>query len=172
MNDANRGKGYGVRRGALAAGGEAVLVMDADMDTPVEEVHRLLPWLSRGYGVAIGSRAMPDSVIDPPRPWARRLASRGFAAVRRRVILPDLLDTQCGFKCYSRPAAARVFAAATCDGYAADCEALALAGKLGFRVKEVGVRWESQPDSHIRIARDGPAMLRDLLAIRRRVARL
>ena len=67
-NDPNRGKGYSVRRGMLAASGSApILMTDADLSSPIEEVEKLLPKLEEGFDVIIGSRVMHDSVIEPAR---------------------------------------------------------------------------------------------------------
>ena len=54
----NRGKGAAVREGVLAAAGEQVLVTDADLSTPIEEVDKLL---AAGTAVAIGSRAVDET---------------------------------------------------------------------------------------------------------------
>ena len=41
-NEENRGKGYSVRRGMLAARGDRRLMTDADLSTPIEELDRLM----------------------------------------------------------------------------------------------------------------------------------
>src|SRR5450432_916430 len=40
-NPGNRGKGYSVRHGALKARGEWVLITDADLSSPIEELTKL-----------------------------------------------------------------------------------------------------------------------------------
>ena len=58
----NRGKGYAVRRGVLAAAGRTVLITDADLSTPIEEHDKLAAtMLAHGLHVAIGSRALYGS---------------------------------------------------------------------------------------------------------------
>ena len=57
-NGVNRGKGYSVRRGMLAARGRYLLFSDADLSTPIAEVERLVAALDAGADVAIGSRAL------------------------------------------------------------------------------------------------------------------
>src|SRR4029453_12290064 len=42
QNGRNRGKGYSVRQGVLAASGKYVLFTDADLSAPIEELDRLL----------------------------------------------------------------------------------------------------------------------------------
>lgn len=169
VNPANRGKGYSVRRGMRAAAGDRLLLSDADLSTPIEEVAKLLPWLERGYDVVIGSRDLPDSVLDPPQPLPRRLAAWAFRGLRRRLLLPEVRDTQCGFKLFTRPAAEAVFGRATVDGWLFDCEVLGLAVRLGYRVREVGVVWRNHPHTRVNAVREAARAVPTLLAIRRRL---
>jgi len=171
-HDRRRGKGAALRAGMLAAEGDCLLACDADLSTPIGELARLSPWLERGYDVAIGSRDLPDSRLDPPQPRARRLAAWTFRALRRRLLLPEIRDTQCGFKLFRRAAAQEIFRRTREDGWLIDVEALALAENLGYRVREVGVTWRDDPDSRVRVWRDAGPALAALLRIRRRLRNL
>ena len=163
----HRGKGHAVRCGVLAARGEVILICDADLSTPLDQIDLLRRWLDRGYDVVIGSRRMEDSVLNPRQPWHRRVMDAVFRIIRRRLLLPEIRDTQCGFKCFTRDAAHATFARATLDGFIFDCEVLVLAQGLGYRIKEVGVLWKNDPDSRVRPIRDAAAMLLGLWKIRR-----
>ena len=167
VNERNRGKGYCVRRGVLEAGGDAILTCDADGSTPISDVEKLLPHLTGG--VAIGSRAMPESILDPPQGAIRHILHRLFRALRARILLPEILDTQCGFKLFTREAARAIFAQVRTNGFAFDCEVLALACTMGYPIREVGVTWRNDSRSAVRLFRDGAATLRDLIRIHRRV---
>ena len=171
-NERNRGKGFSVRRGMLAAGGEVLLACDADQSARIEEVDRLLPWLDRGYDVVIGSRDLPESVLDPPQPLWRRLPAVVFRGIRRRLMLPGLRDTQCGFKCFRQDAARELFGRQSVDGWLFDSEVLGIADRLGRRIKEVGIVWGDHPDSRVNTLWEALAALPALLAIRRRLTRL
>jgi dolichyl-phosphate beta-glucosyltransferase len=170
-NPGNRGKGYSVRRGMLAATGDAILMCDADLSAPIEEIEKLWPWLTQGDDVVIGSRDLPDSVLDPPQPRLRRLLAAVFRALRRWLMLPELRDTQCGFKLFRQAAARDVFARQTVDGWLFDCEVLGLAGRLGYRIKEVGITWRHRPESRVRLWCEVVTAVPRLLAIGRRVRR-
>jgi len=171
-NDDNFGKGYSVRRGMLAAGGSLLLMCDADLSTPIEELEKLLPWTDQGYPLVIGSRDAAGAHLDPPQPLPRRLAAWSFRALRRRLLVPHLRDTQCGFKLFTRAAARELFSRQQENGFAFDCELLGLAELLGYRVAEIGVTWRDHPASSVRPWRDGWEALRSLFRIRRRLARL
>ncbi|MGH9455364.1 MAG: glycosyltransferase, partial [Terriglobia bacterium] len=58
QNGRNRGKGFSARHGILEAKGKFVLLTDADLSTPIEDLDTLLQALeSHGAVAAIGSRA-------------------------------------------------------------------------------------------------------------------
>jgi len=95
---------------------------------------------------------------------------RVFRLIRRAIgLVPDLRDTQCGFKLFTAPAARDIFAKVQEEGFAFDCEVLAIGESLGYRTREVGVRWHNEPDSRVRPLRDPWRMFRALWRIRRRV---
>jgi len=169
VNDRNRGKGFAVRRGMLEARGDFILMCDADLSAPIDELEKLRPWIERGCDIVIGSRDLPDSVLDPPQPLARRLMAWTFRAIRRRLLLPHIRDTQCGFKLFRCDAARETFSRATEDGWLFDCEALALAERLGYRIQEVGLRWRDMPGSRVHPLREALRALPTLLRIRRRI---
>jgi dolichyl-phosphate beta-glucosyltransferase len=158
----NRGKGASVRRGVLAAREDEIVITDADLSAPIEEVAKLRAGLAGGYDVAIGSRRLAGSDVQVRQPWLRGVASRGFSRLVSLCFLPGIHDTQCGFKAFRRPAAAAVFARQRLNGYAFDVEVLWLARRLGYRVVEIPIVWRDDPRTHLRLARDSLGMLVDL----------
>ncbi len=83
------------------------------------------------------------------------------------MLLSDVVDSQCGFKAFSRPAAEAIFSRQRLDGWAFDAELLFLARKLGFSVRQVPVAWRHVEGSSFRLGL-GSALreVRDLLRIR------
>jgi len=163
----NRGKGYSVRQGMLAGRGRFLLFSDADLSTPIEELEQLLPPLESGeVQVTIGSRALKDSRVEVHQPWWRETMGKGFNLFVRAIALGGLRDTQCGFKCFTREAVRAVFSVARIDGFGFDVEALYLARKFGFGVREIPVRWINSPESKVHPLSDSSRMLADLLRIR------
>ncbi len=162
----NRGKGYTVREGAARARGERILFSDADLSTPIEEVEKFLPFFRQGYEIVIGSRSLKDSNILVRQPFYRELMGRVFNRLVRILAVPDIADTQCGFKCFSRRAADGIFPRCRIDGFSFDVEILFLARRLGLAVREVPVRWRNAPGSSISPARDSLLMLVDIIRVR------
>jgi dolichyl-phosphate beta-glucosyltransferase len=162
---ANRGKGFAVRQGILAAIGDAVLFTDADLSTPVKTVESGLKGLDDGYPVVIASRRHAESVIVLRQSWAREVIGRVFNLVVRRLLSLRFQDTQCGFKCFSREAAREIFSLAWIDGFAFDVEIIVIAGRLGYRVEEIPVCWTNSSDSKVRLMRGLLGVLSELLRI-------
>ena len=163
----NRGKGFSVREGVLAAGGQVILFTDADLSTPIEELDKFIQRLEEGFDIVIGSRALPGCDIRVPQAAPRQALGKFFNRLVRLFVLKGCLDTQCGFKMFRRAAAIDVFSRLRTRGFAFDVELLVLAGKLGYRVGEVPVIWCNSPPSRVRIFRSSWQMLRELWRIRR-----
>lgn len=165
-NVVNRGKGYSVRRGVMAARGEFIVFLDADLSLPIEGVSAFLQPLHDGADVAIGSRMLAASQISGDRQHLRRSMGSVFNWLVQRLLLPGFADTQCGFKAFRRGAARRIFAVQRIDRFAFDVEVLWLARRFGFRIVEVPVVCEYSRASSVRRFRDGVSILRDLVRIR------
>jgi len=72
---------------------------DADLSTHLAQTGLLMTAiLDRGYEVAIGSRRLPESVVI--KQGARNDRGKLFIYLWKRIIdvLPEVIDTQCGFK--------------------------------------------------------------------------
>lgn len=161
----NRGKGHALRRGVAAGRGRQVLVMDADLATPVEELERLEKALADGNAAAIGSRAVPGATLGDRRPRIRELAGRAGNLLIRGTTLRGTRDTQCGFKLFDGDKARAAFAASRLNGWAIDVEVLRHFRRVGWPVAEVPVHWSHRPGSKVRPA-DYLRVLRDLVRLR------
>lgn len=162
----NRGKGFAVRAGVLAARGEIILFSDADLSAPIEELDRLLAPLQNGFALAFGSRALKREWITVRQSARRELAGKCFNLALRLITGLNYSDTQCGFKAYRREAAQRIFPLQRIAGFGFDPEILFLARKLGFPAVEVPVHWAHREGSKVRVLRDGMRMVLDLARIR------
>lgn len=171
VNERNRGKGFTVRRGMLAASGDAVLFSDADLSSPIEEVEKLIPMLEHGHDVVIGSRDIIGSKIEVPQPLHRRIMGYTFMVLRDWIAVSGFRDTQCGFKLFRKPAAEAVFSRGRVDGFCFDVEILAIAKSLGFRMCEIPVVWRNDERSTVNPIGDPLKMLLDLFRIRFNILR-
>jgi dolichyl-phosphate beta-glucosyltransferase len=164
----NRGKGYAIRRGIALSRGDIVLISDADLSTPIEEVEKLLLRYQGGYDVVIGSRGLEESSIMVRQPWWREFMGKTFNRLVRMLLLTEFRDTQCGFKLFNGAIARELFGRTTIDRFAYDVEILSLGMKAGYRISEVPVQWFNSPGSRVRPLRDSFQMAKDLIRIRLR----
>ncbi|HEY1015532.1 MAG TPA: dolichyl-phosphate beta-glucosyltransferase [Herpetosiphonaceae bacterium] len=176
IENPHRGKGYTVRTGMLAARGQYVLFSDADLAVPLEEWPKLQQALEAGCDVAIGSRegAGAQRIDEPPH---RHLMGRVFNLIVRLLAVGSFQDTQCGFKAFTREAAHDLFArlqlygdnAAAPRGAAVtafDVEVLFLAGRRGYRIREVPVIWRYGEETKVDPLRDSWRNFGDVLRVR------
>lgn len=165
-NPSNRGKGYSVRAGALAAQGEVVMFTDADLSSPMEEAARLFEAIEQGADIAIGSRWLERDRQTQRQPLYRQFFGRCFNRVTRFVMGLHFADTQCGFKAFRREAAQTVFQLQTIERWGFDPEILFIALKRGFRIVEVPVSWGHDERTRMSYLKDGLQMLKEIAIVR------
>ena len=170
-NPSNRGKGYSVRAGMLAAQGEVVLFTDADLSAPIEEAERLFAAIAAGADIAIGSRWLESGRQTHRQPLYRQFFGRCFNTVIRAVMGLKFADTQCGFKAFTREAAQTVFQLQTIERWGFDPEMLFIALKRGFWIVEVPVSWAHDERTRMSYLKDGMKMLQEIAIIRWRALR-
>jgi glycosyltransferase involved in cell wall biosynthesis len=157
---ANQGKGAAVRTGVSLARGACTAYMDADMAIDPRAVPRLLRALETTE-VAIGSRALADSMVDGTYA-VRAIMGRIFNRLVTTGTGLDLHDTQCGFKAFRTPVARLLFHLVRIDRFAFDVEVLARAQRLGLQVTEIPVHWKHVLGSSVHPLHDSFTMLSDV----------
>src|SRR3989454_1117307 len=162
----NRGKGRALAVGVEAAKGDEVLITDADLSTPIEELEKLQAALRDGAGVAIGSRALRASRVEISQPFYRVLMGKAFNLIVQAVLLPGVWDTQCGFKLFRADVARNVFNDLTTDGFGYDPEVLYRAKRSGVRIAEVPVVWRNSPETKVMAVRSSLDMFKHVLRVR------
>jgi dolichyl-phosphate beta-glucosyltransferase len=167
-NERNRGKGFAVARGMLAAEGSLRVFTDADLAYPAEEIESIIDALENGYDVAVACRVLRQSryVMSPtffPYLFTRHVMSRVYNAFVRRVLVKTVLDTQAGLKGFTRAAAELIFPRLTIPRFGFDVECLYIAQRHRQRLAQVPVtfRYDDEPTT-VNFLRDGGRMMTDL----------
>ncbi|KAJ7066418.1 glycosyltransferase family 2 protein [Mycena amicta] len=168
----NLGKGGAVRHGMLHAGGERLLMVDADDASRFVDVELLWAEMDRiapngGPGMVVGSRAhlvKTEAVVR--RSLLRNILMYGLHTILRIVGVGHIRDTQCGFKLFSRSAARQIFPAQRLPTWIFDVELLLLAKQVGIPVAEVPIEWHEVAGSKLNVVAASLQMLRDLLIVR------
>lgn len=149
-NPENHGKGFVVRQGLLEAKGKYRLFMDADGSTAVTHLETFLPAIEEGNDVVIGSRKIEGAHIQVHQPRYREvMGNMGNWAIRIVLGLWAFPDTQAGFKVLTAEAAEQIAKRMVVDRFGFDYELIILAHKLGFRVKQLPIRWLNEEGSTV-----------------------
>lgn len=174
VSNPHQGKAQTVKTGILQSTGNFVLFTDFDQATPLPEVEKLLPFLRKGYDIAIGSREVKGSE-RLREPWYRHLMGKVFNIVVRSLAISGISDTQCGFKLFTDQAAKDLFNSLVvyANGVersaftgAFDVEVLYIAQKRGYRIAEVPVSWKYVQTVRVNAIRDSVRMFFDVVRIR------
>lgn len=166
QNTTNHGKGHALRQGVMAVTREWILLTDADLSTPLDEIDNLFAAANDSEApIAIGSRAIDRRLVGVRQPTVREWSGRFFNLVMRTITGLPFRDTQCGFKLYRREAAHIVFPRQRLDGFTADVENLMTARVHGLRVVEVPVRWDNVEGTRVDLHSGGRAFV-DLFLVR------
>ena len=174
LKNKHGGKPLAVRAGLEKARGKWVLFTDMDQATPIDQLKKLLPYF-KGDDIVIGSRGMGRKSF----PFYRKLASFIFLNFRRLILLPDIADTQCGFKAFRREVALDLFpklqvfqVKIKVYGWrvsAYDVELLFLGQKAGYKIAEVPVVWEDMDiakGKQRNFVKESKEMFKEILRVR------
>ncbi|HMJ40600.1 MAG TPA: dolichyl-phosphate beta-glucosyltransferase [Verrucomicrobiae bacterium] len=162
----NRGKGRALAEGVASARGSEILVTDADLSTPIEELEKLQAQLDQGAGVAIASRALRASRVEVSQPIYRVLMGKVFNLLVQAVLLPGIWDTQCGFKLFRADVAHDAFSRLTTDGFGYDPEVLYRAKQLGVKIAEVPVIWRNSAPTKVSPIKSSIDMFKHVVRVR------
>lgn len=152
--DRNEGKGAAVRAGLLAATGQVVGFVDADLPVDTEDVEAVFGRVASGAQVALASRVAPGTVITVRQPLLRRWSGYAFNRLLRSAGLSGRRDTQCGLKAFDHRVVPELFRPLRCPGFGFDVEVLQRAERAGLVIEEVPVRWRHVEGGRVRF-RDG-----------------
>jgi len=168
----NRGKGYAVRHGLMAARGQWRLFTDVDLAYGFDDILRVAATLRSGAAVAIASRLHPASRLLLPAAlqgyaYRRHVQSLVFSRLVRLLLPLRQLDTQAGLKGLSASAANALLPHLRSEGFEFDCELLTACARFGLPVAEVPVCVRYEDALSTTTLQTAGQMLRALWKIRR-----
>lgn len=133
----NRGKGYALRRGMLAARSEYVAFLDADLELPPYLLDGFMKKAEEGADIVIGSKMHPDSQVDYP--FVRKVLSAGYYTFMKILFGLKVKDTQTGIKLFRTEKIRPVLKLTRINRFSFDVEVLAIASKNGLTIEEMPV---------------------------------
>lgn len=158
----NKGKGYAINRGMMAAKGRYRLFMDMDLSTELAEIPKFLQCVRDGLcDICVGNRNSVG-LLAQKRPWHRALFGRIFVFLSIISSGCQLDDFTCGFKIFTAQACEKIFPRQNIYNWAFDTELMSIAHQLGLRVHQKPVEWHHHYNSKVRI---GSAMITSLMSL-------
>jgi glycosyltransferase involved in cell wall biosynthesis len=159
-----KGRGRALRKAWLESAADIVSYMDVDLSTDLAAFPPLIQAIEEGNGIAIGSRLLKGSSVK--RSLKRELTSRSYNLIIKSMFRTRFSDAQCGFKALSGKAAQELVPLIQDQEWFFDTELLILAGKKGYRIREIPVAWIEDPDTRVAIASTVFEDLKGLLRLR------
>mmetsp|Transcript_80655 Transcript_80655/g.224476 ORF Transcript_80655/g.224476 Transcript_80655/m.224476 type:complete len:327 (-) Transcript_80655:213-1193(-) len=172
----NRGKGFAVQAGMLAARGQLLLLADADGATRIGDLERLeralgpsvagLGGSEGGVQIVFGSRYHLREESMPRTSRLQNAVTLAFDVLVWALVGWQIHDTQCGFKLFRADVGKRIFSSVHLHGWAFDVEVLLLARVFGRRIAEVPVSWIDMPGSKFNTMLSAMTMFRDIVLMK------
>ena len=158
----NHGKGFAISLGVWKCHGKRVLITDADLSTPIEELPR---FLSVNSDLVIASRNLSNSKVTyhkHERSLLHSLSSRFIS----KFLGVKVSDSQCGFKLIKLNVLKEFCKYRKMNGYVYDAELLYFASLNGYTITEVGITWIEENKSSVSVIKDSFKFLVSLCEIK------
>lgn len=150
------GKGDAVRKGFQAAQGDILMILDADLTVPPEDLPKFYRVIASGRGEFINGTRLVYPMEKQAMRFLNKLANKFFSYVFSWILGQSLSDTLCGTKViwrsdYERLAANRSYFGEF-DPFG-DYDLIFGAAKLGLDIVEVPVRYRERVYGSTNISR-------------------
>lgn len=161
----NRGKGFAIKTGMLAAKGRYKLFTDIDLSAPIEEIERFMLHIKKNP-VVIASRRIKKAKLITRQPKIREFMGSFYTSLSQRILGLDISDFTCGFKCFNSDAANNIFSKTKIERWGFDPEILMIATELGYNILEIPIIWRHDPNTKVKFPQDIFKSFHELLKIR------
>ena len=159
-----KGRGRALKAAWLDSTADIVSYMDVDLSTDLSYFPRLVESLEEGYHMAIGSRLSKGSRVT--RSIKRELISRSYNLLIKSMFFVPFEDAQCGFKALTRKTAQAIVPHIKNDNWFFDTELLIIAAKRGYKINQLPVKWDDDPNSTVHITSTATEDIKGLLRLR------
>ena len=161
-----RGRGRALKKTWSESDADVCCYMDVDLSTGLEALPSLVDAVAEeGFDVAIGSRLLPGSEVVG-RTLKREVTSRGYSLLFRTMFGTVFRDAQCGFKAIRTDVARAIVPLVKDTGWFFDTELLIIAQRSGYRIREIPVHWEDDPDTRVKVFSTAWEDVKGLLRLR------
>lgn len=156
LRQSGKGKGDAVRDGFAAATGDILMILDADLTVPPEDMPRFYDVLASGKAEFVNGTRLVYPMEQGAMRFLNNLANHAFAWLFSFLLNQRFTDTLCGTKClwredYLKIAAGRAYFGEI-DPFG-DFDLLFGASKLNLRIAEMPVRYADRTYGTTQISR-------------------
>ncbi|MDQ3907424.1 MAG: bifunctional class I SAM-dependent methyltransferase/glycosyltransferase family 2 protein, partial [Acidobacteriota bacterium] len=154
------GKGDAVRKGFAAAAGDMLMILDADLTVPPEDLPKFYDAIASGKGELINGTRLVYPLADQSMKSLNFLGNKLFSWLFTWLLGQRIKDTLCGTKVVAREDYERIAAARAHFGDFdpfGDFDLLFGAARLKLKITEVPVRYQRRTagESKVRVFRHG-----------------
>ena len=151
-----KGKGDAVRKGFDHASGEILMIQDADMTAPPEDLPKFYHALASGKGEFINGSRLVYQMEDGAMRFLNLLGNKFFSRAFTYLLEQRIRDTLCGTKVISKKDYEKIVANRKFFGEFdpfGDFDLLFGAAKLNLKIAEIPVRYRSRAYGATQISR-------------------
>ncbi len=158
------GKGDAVRKGFEAATGDVLMILDADLTVPPEDLPRFFSCIASGKGEFVNGSRLVYPMEEAAMKFVNYLGNKFFSVLFTWLLGQRVRDTLCGTKALHRGAYARIKAGRAYFGEFdpfGDFDLLFGAARLDLKIVEVPVRYRRRRAgvTKVRVVRHGLLLL-------------
>ncbi|NJL55602.1 glycosyltransferase [bacterium] len=151
-----KGKGDAVRKGFAAATGDVLMILDADLTVPPEDLPKFYQAIASNKGEYINGSRLVYPMEDEAMRFLNLLANRFFSVVFSWLLNQPIKDTLCGTKVISRENYAKLAANRKYFGEFdpfGDFDLILGASKLNLKFVEIPIRYRDRTYGSTNISR-------------------
>lgn len=151
-----KGKGDAVRKGFNAARGDILIILDADLTVPPEDIPKFYRALMEGRGEFINGTRLVYPMEDTAMRTLNNIANRGFALIFSYLLNQRFTDTLCGTKALRKRDYDKIVANRSYFGDFdpfGDFDLIFGAAKLNLRIVEIPIRYAGRSYGETQISR-------------------
>lgn len=169
------GRGRAIREYWSKSDADIVSYMDVDLAVHLRHVRELIePILNNRADLSIGSRLLPESIID--RNIFREIISRSCNILYKMMFYSDVSDTQCGFKAVRKKSFEEISGYFFDNRWFFDTELITYMKLYNYKLSEIPVEWNEnrydKRDSKVKIFKDSYRHFANFFKLKKNITRI
>lgn len=156
IHQEGRGKGDAVRLGFAQAGGDVLMILDADLTVPPEDLPKFYEAIASDRAEFINGSRMVYPLEKQAMRFLNNIGNHFFGSALSSIIGQPLRDTLCGTKVLTRENYQRIVEGRAAFGHFdpfGDFDLIFGAARLGLKILEVPVRYRARAYGTTNISR-------------------